>query len=171
MGFRSCRHPPESHQSQGERVSSLTISQKFAKSRKCSFQKPQSLTSPMVANHLNIRTYHQKFGFKKVGPPLLASPRLLAPCRLTDAWLSFPFYRKFKYSPMSEYHIQGLGACMLGGYPHRPEDSFFQLALEHLCEESIWLTVTDAADASLSHENLSHLAPAWHPTRQCGGAE
>lgn len=25
---------------------------------------------------------------------------------------------------------------MLGGYPHRPEDSFFQLALEHLREES-----------------------------------
>ena len=26
---------------------------------------------------------------------------------------------------MFECHIQGLGACMLTGHPHRPEDSFF----------------------------------------------
>ena len=33
---------------------------------------------------------------------------------------------------MFECHIQGLGACMLTGHPHRPEDSFFHLALEQL---------------------------------------
>jgi lysophospholipase L1-like esterase len=33
---------------------------------------------------------------------------------------------------MISYHIRGLGACMLGGYPHRQEDSFLHLALEEL---------------------------------------
>jgi len=29
-------------------------------------------------------------------------------------------------------HIQGLGACMIGGFPHRTEDSFFHHAIERL---------------------------------------
>lgn len=37
---------------------------------------------------------------------------------------------------MSECHIRGFGACMIGGYPHRPEDSFLHLALEQLRNES-----------------------------------
>ncbi len=37
---------------------------------------------------------------------------------------------------MSECHIRGLGACMIGGYPHRPEDSFLHLAMEQLRNES-----------------------------------
>lgn len=37
---------------------------------------------------------------------------------------------------MPEYHIQGLGACMLVGFPHRQEDSFFDLALAQLRADS-----------------------------------
>lgn len=33
---------------------------------------------------------------------------------------------------MSECCIRGLGACMMAGYPHRLEDSFFHLVLEKL---------------------------------------
>ena len=33
---------------------------------------------------------------------------------------------------MFECHIQGLGACILTGHPHRPENSFFHFALEQL---------------------------------------
>jgi lysophospholipase L1-like esterase len=32
-------------------------------------------------------------------------------------------------------HIAGFGACMIGGFPHRPEDSFFHRALER-----VWLS-------------------------------
>jgi lysophospholipase L1-like esterase len=37
---------------------------------------------------------------------------------------------------MLKCHIRGLGACMLDGYPHRQEDSFFQLTLEQLAGAS-----------------------------------
>ncbi len=34
------------------------------------------------------------------------------------------------------FHIQGFGACMVGGFPHRKEDSFFHHAIQRLQKES-----------------------------------
>ena len=46
---------------------------------------------------------------------------------------------------MSECHIRGLGACMIGGYPHREEDSFLHLALEQVRKESTHRIVSSSS--------------------------
>ena len=35
-----------------------------------------------------------------------------------------------------DYRIRGFGACMIGGFPHRPEESFFNYAVEKLRKET-----------------------------------
>jgi len=39
-------------------------------------------------------------------------------------------------------HIRAFGACMIGGFPHRPEDSFFYKAIERLQKQSVHKVIT-----------------------------
>ena len=39
-------------------------------------------------------------------------------------------------------HIRAFGACMIGGFPHRPEDSFFYKAIERLRRRSVQNLIT-----------------------------
>ncbi len=39
-------------------------------------------------------------------------------------------------------HIRAFGACMIGGFPHRPEDSFFYQAIERLKKQSVHKIIT-----------------------------
>ncbi len=67
---------------------------------------------------------------------------------------------------MLECHIRGLGACMLGGYPHRHEDSFFHLALEQLRGESCCQITTSSY--SLGGFPITHVPK--HLTPRCVAA-
>lgn len=39
-------------------------------------------------------------------------------------------------------HIRAFGACMIGGFPHRPEDSFFYQTIERLKKQSVHKIIT-----------------------------